>query len=75
MRNRAPWFIITVNRVKNLTGGAGTGNELPLDVFADLHKKNPRIFGTKTAGFLHKNGKRAGSFHVPAGARQIFKTS
>jgi hypothetical protein len=28
---------------------------VPLDVFADLHKKNPVIFEMKIAGFLHKN--------------------
>jgi hypothetical protein len=39
--------------------GAEKGCGLPLDVFADLHKKNPVIFETKIAGFLHKNGKRA----------------
>jgi hypothetical protein len=39
--------------------GAENEYRLPLDVFAELHKKNPRIFGTKTAGFFHKNGKRA----------------
>ena len=39
--------------------GAENEYRLPLDVFAELHKKNPRIFRTKTAGFLHKNGKRA----------------
>jgi len=39
---------------------------LPLDVFAELHKKNPRIFGTKTAGFFHKNGKRACPYTIYA---------
>jgi hypothetical protein len=45
--------------LKNLESGAEAEAKVPLDVFADLHKKNPVIFGTKIAGFLHKNGKRA----------------
>ena len=59
---------------KNLRSGAVTRYELPLDVFADLHKKNPRSFGTKPAGFLQKNGKRACSYLVTAEAPRIFKT-
>jgi hypothetical protein len=45
--------------LKKQKSGAEAEAKVPLDVFADLHKKNPVIFGTKITGFLHKNGKRA----------------
>jgi hypothetical protein len=51
---------------KNLTGGAGTGYGLPLDVFADLHKRKNQISLEKSDFFLHKNGKRACSYDVSA---------
>ena len=40
-------------------GASGGRSEPHLYVFADLHKKNPRTFGTKAAGFLQKNVKPA----------------
>jgi len=52
--------------------GAGKGHGLPLNVLAFSHEKNPRTFGTKAAGFLQKNVKRACSCHLPAGAHQFF---
>ena len=59
--------------MENLPGGAKTMGGLPLTVFADLHKKTPRIFGTKTAGFLHKNGSASMSVHRFRGSPTDFQ--
>ena len=59
--------------MENLSSGAKTRGGLPLTVFADLHKKNPRIFGTKTAGFLHKNGSASMSIPNASGSRSDFQ--
>jgi len=67
-------FIIPPHeKCKNLRGGADSGRGLPLDVFADLHKRIRGFSPAKTAGFLHKNGKRACLRQEAAGAPQIFK--
>ena len=67
-------FIIPPHeKCKNLRGGADSGRGLPLDVFADLHKRIRGFSPAKTAGFLHKNGKRACLRPEAAGAPQIFK--
>ena len=58
--------------MENLPGGAKTRGGLPLTVFADLHKKNPRIFETKTAGFLHKNGSASMFVHRSRGSPSDF---
>jgi len=48
--------------MKNLICGAGTRDRLPLNVFADLHKKKSRIFVCENRRFLSK--KREASMSV-----------
>ena len=69
-------FIISPHeKCKNLRGGADSGRGLSLDVFADLHKRIRGFSPAKTAGFLHKNGKRACLRPEAAGAPQIYVRS
>ena len=44
--------------------GAGDGCGLPLDVFADLHEKNSRIFACENRSILTQ--KRKASMFVPS---------
>ena len=49
--------------MKNLNGGAGGGNGLPMNVFADLHQKKTRIFARENRSLLTQ--KREASMSVP----------
>ena len=53
-QNFCDFIISTHEKCKNLRGGADSGRGLPLDVFADLHKRIRGFSPAKTAGFLHK---------------------
>jgi hypothetical protein len=55
-------FYESMKNKKNLMGGAEAETSRIRTSLAFSHKKNPRIFGTKTAGFFHKNGSASDLF-------------
>ena len=59
-------------KLHNLKGGAKMGCGLPLELFGEAIKRIRGFSPAKTAGFLHKNGKRACPRTEAAGAPQIF---
>ena len=58
--------------MKNLTGGAGKGYGLPLDVFADLHKKKKVIFVCENHLFLTQKRKASMSVSFYCGSQSDF---
>ena len=57
---------------KNQKGGADSGRRLPLDVFADLHEKNPRIFACENRRILTQKRKASMSADGSCGSLSDF---
>ena len=58
--------------MKNLICGAGTRDRLPLNVFADLHKKKSRIFACENRRFLSKKREASMSVNRSCGSKSDF---